>query len=180
MDSITSSYIDSVVNRASNRVMLDVGCGTNKEQGWIGMDSVDAPGVDVVHSMVKFPWPFEDNSIWHIRCVHVMEHVPMTCMCCEDQVDPLFRILDEFWRILEPGGKVRIVSPHASNTLRAWRDPTHRRAITEETFHYANAGKRVEWGVSHYPVACDFQVSYGFVTDEHGVIQDINVELMKP
>ena len=104
----------------------------------------------------------------------------MTCMCCADEPDPLLRVFDEFWRILEPGGKARIITPHASNLLRAWRDPTHRRAITEETFYYANAAKRKEWGVDHYPVSCDFQVTYGFATDEHGIIQDLNVDLVKP
>ena len=35
--------------------VLDVGCGTAKVNGAIGIDRINLPGVDVVHDLNKFP-----------------------------------------------------------------------------------------------------------------------------
>jgi len=143
------------------------------------MDMYPGPGVDVVHNMLDTPWPFEDNAVWHVRLFHVVEHLPMTCVCCYDKLDPLLAVFEECWRILEPGGQVRIASPHSTNSLRAWRDPTHRRAINEETFLYANMQQRRNLGVDHYPMQSNFNMTYGFVYDEHGNKLDVHATLIK-
>src|SRR6185437_110980 len=67
---------------------LDIGCGINKMSGWVGMDRIDADGVDVVHDFMDFPWPFEDNSVAEARAEHVIEHIPMLCMCCRNEKEP--------------------------------------------------------------------------------------------
>ena len=41
---------------------LDVGCGRDKIPGALGVDRVALPGVDVVHDLDSYPWPFEDSS----------------------------------------------------------------------------------------------------------------------
>jgi hypothetical protein len=179
MSDVISRYINNRIEQASKRIMLDVGCGSHKEPGWLGMDALAGPGVDIVHNMLDIPWPFEDESVWHVRLFHVLEHIPMTCACCADRFDPLLQTFEELWRILVPDGRARIVSPHSSNTLRAWRDPTHRRLINEETFLYANRARRQEFGVDHYPMKCNFDMTYGFVYDVHGQIQDVHAELIK-
>lgn len=176
---IIVDYINEAITRASKRIMLDVGCGSHKEPGWVGMDAIPGPGVDIVHNMLDTPWPFEDESVWHIRCIHVLEHLPMTCACCADRFDPLLATFEEFWRILAPGGKVRIAVPHSTNNLRAWRDPTHRRLLNEETFLYSNQAQREVFGVGHYPMKANFDMTYGFVYNEHGDRQDLHVELIK-
>ena len=42
--------------------ILDLGCGRNKVPGAIGLDLFPVPGVDVVHDLEAFPYPFENNS----------------------------------------------------------------------------------------------------------------------
>lgn len=157
---------------------LDIGCGAVKLDGWLGMDAVSLPTVDIVHDFLDFPWPLATASVTEARALHVIEHIPMLCMCCRQQRDPLFAFFDELHRILTPGGTVLIECPHATS-LRAWQDPTHRRAISEETFNYVSAQKRRDMQVEHYAIQCDFSVTYGFVTDPHGAIQDIRVTLTK-
>lgn len=179
-EELRSSVADQAISKAQKRIFLDVGAGTNTDPGWTRMDSIALPNIDIVHNLIDFPWPFEDESVWHIRAVHVLEHIPMTCVCCVDRPDPLLQIFDEFWRVLTPGGAVRIVCPYGRNISRAWRDPTHRRAITEETFNYCIKAMREKWGVAHYPISCDFTVTWGYVIDDHGEVQDLNVELTKP
>ena len=46
--------------------------------------------------------------------------------------------------------------------MRAWQDPTHKRAISEATFLYANKSWRVSQGLDRYPITCDFDFSYGY------------------
>lgn len=160
-------------------LQLDIACGSHKKDGWVGIDSAAIPGVDIVHDLLSFPWPIPDNSVTEARMLHYLEHIPMLCMCCRDRQDPLLQTFDELYRILAPGGTVLIECPHALS-VRSWQDPTHRRAISENTFSYANAQWRAEHGVEHYDVHCDFALTYGFVTDGHGAVQDIQAQLTKP
>ncbi len=39
---------------------LDVGCGSRKLPGALGMDILSLPSVDVVHDVNRTPWPFEE------------------------------------------------------------------------------------------------------------------------
>ena len=51
---------------------LDLGCGRSKKAGFIGLDCLVLPGVDIVHDLTKFPYPFEDgliDEIWMDQCV---------------------------------------------------------------------------------------------------------------
>ncbi len=112
---------------------LDVGCGPSKAKGAIGMDWVGYPGVDVVHNLEKFPWPFPDQSFDRIRARHVLEHV-----------DAMIPAMDELHRILRPGGVLQIIVPYFGR-YSAFRDPTHRRFCTWESFDYfvPGMGKQV-------------------------------------
>src|SRR4051812_23508639 len=104
--------------------IIDLGCGRNKTEGAIGVDLRALPGVDIVHDLDLFPYPFGDNSADEIRMNHVLEHVP-----------EMMRVMEEIWRVLKPGGLLHIRVPHCTGML-AWKDPTHRRSFTTESFEY--------------------------------------------
>ncbi|MHA1979217.1 MAG: hypothetical protein ACW98I_20110, partial [Candidatus Hodarchaeales archaeon] len=38
------------------RKILDVGCGTEKIDGAIGIDRVKLDGIDIIHDLDKYPW----------------------------------------------------------------------------------------------------------------------------
>lgn len=101
-------------------MILDLGCGTTKETGAFGLDNVQLPGVDVVHDLLAFPYPFADGSVNKVYLKHVLEHFELTNIQC---------ILREVYRILKPGGEVHVRLPHAFSVA-AWADPTHRHAFT--------------------------------------------------
>ena len=44
------------------KVQLDIGCGKNKKEGFIGVDQYPMEGVDVVMD-VRQKWNYEDNSV---------------------------------------------------------------------------------------------------------------------
>jgi SAM-dependent methyltransferase len=103
---------------------LNLGCGSLPEEGFVNVDAVGLPGVDVVHDLDTFPWPWEDGSVELVRAFDVFEHVGK----------PL-EFMRECWRVLAPGGVLSIHTCHWQSP-NAWTDPTHRRASTEQTFDY--------------------------------------------
>jgi SAM-dependent methyltransferase len=120
--------------------VLDVGCGNKKVPNAIGLDACLLPGVDVVHDLNCFPYPFAADSIDEIHINHVLEHIP-----------DVIATMEELWRISRPGAKLHIRVPHFTGIL-AWKDPTHRRSFTSESFGYFG-----ENGYSYYTHA-KFQV----------------------
>lgn len=170
----------SAISYKSNPVLisLDVACGSTCPAGWVGIDSVSLPGVDIVHDLLIFPWPIATESVAQIRCYHYLEHIPLICAHTRNQSDLLLQTFDELYRVLIPGGTVFVECPHASS-LRASQDPTHCRFISENTFAYTNQQWRIEHGVAHYPIRCDFDATWKFISDEHGAIQDIQVQMTK-
>jgi SAM-dependent methyltransferase len=93
--------------------ILELGCGANKTPGAVGVDRVDGPGVDVVHDLSRFPWPFPDNAFDEIRLSHILEHL-----------DKILPAMEEIHRIARPGAQVLIWTPHYSS-MNSWTDPTH-------------------------------------------------------
>ena len=112
------------------RRVLDVGCGSNKRRGAVGMDKLDLPGVDVVHDVEQLPWPLEDDSFDEIHCLHVLEHVA-----------DISGVMDELHRVTRAGGRVSIVVPYFAR-YSAFKDPTHRRFCTYESFNYFVDGEK--------------------------------------
>ncbi|HXJ89157.1 MAG TPA: methyltransferase domain-containing protein [Candidatus Binatia bacterium] len=130
----------AMCDHPASRTVVDIGCGQKKVRGAIGMDCVALPGVDVVHDLNTFPYPFAADSIDEIHAYHVLEHVP-----------DVMATMEELWRITKPGATVHIRVPHFSGIL-AWKDPTHKRSFTSESFGYFG-----ENGYSYYTGA-RFQV----------------------
>jgi len=94
--------------------------------GYVNMDIRELKGVDVVHDIQRFPFPFSDNTFESIIMNHVWEHI-----------EPKFRIclMNELWRISIPDGTLAIVSPHCLSAG-ACQDPTHYTCPNEFTFQY--------------------------------------------
>jgi SAM-dependent methyltransferase len=120
--------------------VLDVGCGNKKVPNAIGLDACLLPGVNVVHDLNRFPYPFSENTVDEIYINHVLEHVP-----------DVIETMEELWRISRPGANLHIRVPHFTGIL-AWKDPTHKRSFTSESFGYFG-----ENGYSYYTHA-RFQV----------------------
>lgn len=132
-------------------IKLDIACGKNKKSGFVGVDIWD--GADIVADLEKFPWPFEDNSVDEIFCSHYIEHTP-----------DLISFANELYRIMKVGAKAEIIAPYYSS-IRAWQDPTHLRAISENTFLYFNKDWRVINKLDHYPIVSEFDFECSYIID---------------
>jgi SAM-dependent methyltransferase len=108
--------------------ILDIGCGRNKAKGAIGMDRVKLDGVDIVQDLNALPYPFADNEFDEVRAIHVIEHL-----------DSVVKAMEEIYRILKPGGRAIIITPHYSDS-QSWNDPTHKWHLTSYSFRYFEPG----------------------------------------
>ena len=88
--------------RLKNKVLLNVGCGPFPDDNFINLDYAWTPQLDVCWDIVKKPYPFPDQSFEGIFTEHCLEHIPFD-KCLEN--------LKEFYRLLKPGGTVRIIVP---------------------------------------------------------------------
>ena len=126
--------------------ILDIGCGNHKIKGSTGIDSVKIKGVDIVHDLDKFPYPFKENSFDIIFANQVLEHLE----------SPLDKILSELCRICKPGGKIKVIVPHALS-VGAFSDPTHKKFFTYFTFDYFGSNEQSYYaksrdGISYYMI----------------------------
>lgn len=104
--------------------ILDIGCGKSKTDGAVGVDKFKLEGVDIIYDIEILPLPFKGNCIDKIICNSVLEHVTN-----------LVSIMEEFFRILKPGGLLVVNVPHGYSTNYI-TDPTHKRPFGVRTMEY--------------------------------------------
>lgn len=147
--------------REKSGIRLDIGCGGNKNQGFVGMDARPLPGVDIVWDVLKFPWPLPDESVLLATSSHLLEHIPPF------QTDPkliglidllssrgiisladvsefigtynskpqFIAFMDEVWRVMKVGGQFAISVPHGRSEG-FLQDPSHCNAMNEARWSY--------------------------------------------
>jgi SAM-dependent methyltransferase len=120
--------------------VLDVGCGSSKHPGAVGLDRSADTAADIVHDLDSFPYPLEDSSFDQILLQDVIEHL----------ADPI-RVFEELHRVSRDGAVIQLRTPHYSSVL-AYGDPTHLhyfstiaiRSLAEPRFaHYTSVRFRV-------------------------------------
>jgi SAM-dependent methyltransferase len=120
--------------------VLDVGCGSAKYPGAVGLDISPDTNADVVHDLDVFPYPLGDDAFDQVLMQDVIEHVR----------DPI-RVVEELVRVCRPGARIQLRTPHFSSML-AYSDPTHLhhfgveaiRSLAEPRFaHYTEVRLRV-------------------------------------
>lgn len=109
-------------------IRLDIGCGANKNPGFVGLDILPLSGVDIVCDLEEFPWPLPDECALMATASHVLEHI-------NPHKGVFINFMNEIWRVLKPGGQFAFVVPHASSHGYQ-QDPTHCNMINETTMHY--------------------------------------------
>ena len=73
-----ASAMTSTTPTPTPPVRLHLGCGRDIMPGWVNVDHVALPGVDVIADLdacARTRLPFEDDSVGEIRMSHVLEHM---------------------------------------------------------------------------------------------------------
>lgn len=94
----------------SGKEYLNLGCGQRIEKKLINLDYDWRPGVDICWDL-KNGIPLNSESIKGVFTEHCLEHVSF---------DVADRVIGEIWRVLKPGGIVRIVVPDGELYLRTY------------------------------------------------------------
>ena len=136
---------------AKKLLKLDLGCGKNPKQGFVGVDALDF-GQDVKADLRK-RWPWNDGSVEEVHCSHFLEHLT------QDERVHFFNELD---RVLVKGGKATIATPHWLSE-RAYGDPTHKMPpVVFFSYYYLNE----EWrkvNAPHTGYQCNLESTGGNV-----------------
>ncbi len=100
---------------------LNLGCGYNKLDGYVNVDSDPNCEPDTLAD-IEDSLPFEDNSVDEIVLNHVLEHLGQTTKV-------YFHVWKEMYRVLKDGALVLINVPH-HNHDNFHHDATHVRKVT--------------------------------------------------
>jgi CRISPR/Cas system-associated endonuclease/helicase Cas3 len=114
---------------------LNLGCGAQHLSGYINVDKFGNP--DFCFDLETFPYPWCDNSVAEIKLHHVLEHLGQ-------QTKTYLKIIQEFYRICQPGAKIHITVPHHRSD-RFFHDPTHVRPITAIGLSMFSKQQNREW-----------------------------------
>jgi len=103
---------------------INMGCGRDIKEGYTNVDIIKNKGVDVIHNLNEYPYPFEDSSVDEIYARDIMEHL-----------DNPNKFIRELWIIGKKGCKIKIITPHFSS-MYAWNDLTHKRPFGYFVFNH--------------------------------------------
>lgn len=155
--------------KSGEPILIDIGCGKNKKQGFLGVDIIAFEGVDVVMNAGKDKWPWNDGTVDEVHASHFVEHL---------EPNERIHFVNELYRVLKKPeydtagqiakGKATIIVPHWASQ-RAYGDLTHKwPAVSEFWFYYLDKDWRkvnaphsdfeeCGWGYK-----CHLQVNWGY------------------
>jgi len=126
---------------------LNLGCGFNKQKGYINVDKVDACRPDVLMDVEYLPWSFKSNEIDEVLFNHSLEHMGQT-------PEIFLGIVKELYRVCKPGARIQINAPHPRHDS-FMGDPTHVRAVSPEMLALFSKKENLRWqeaGVANTPL----------------------------
>lgn len=125
---------------------INLGGGEEKIEGFLNIDRVSLPTVDIVAD-ISHGIPLADNSVIEVRANYILEHIA-----------DVTALMEEIYRICKPGALVKIRVPYFKSTA-AFKDPTHRSFFTERTFEYFDADFTASHALPEYKLKLNFKVT---------------------
>lgn len=149
-----------------NKLKLNIGSGEDYLDGYINLDINTNSNANIIRDLER-GLPFDDNKFDEIYCSHVLEHIKS-----------LFFVMNEFWRVLKPGGILIIKVPHGDSEM-AYSDPTHIRRFCQYTFtHFTKSRFKAKWP-AHPEIKCIFEILE--IRDQHNekdpIVEEIYVKM---
>lgn len=105
-------------------MILNLGCGAERMEDAVNVDSAKLPSVDLVHDLNTVPWPLPADRFERIFATDLIEHLD----------DPVV-FLEECWRVASTDGVV-LIQTVEGGSHNHYTDPTHKRGFTLESFDY--------------------------------------------
>ena len=140
VDRLLAGMVPQLGPRVAGLPRLNLGSGSDRRSGYVNLDRVALPEVDVAGTLDPPALPFADGRFGLVLCIDVLEHV--------DAVSAL----REIHRVLAPGG-VAVISAVHFTSRNLYIDPTHIRGFSVRTFEFfaPSVGNRPHnWHRSYY------------------------------
>lgn len=134
---LASGKDKSVEIRAEDGIKINLGAGQDQKEGFINVDLVDLPGIDIVHNLIEFPYPFKDEVADEIHAIDVVEHL---ANYTADNRPSVVAFVEEAHRILKTGGVLYMQMPGWKAEF-LWIDPTHVRGFDIQSFDFFDPTK---------------------------------------
>jgi len=97
-------------------LLINLGCGENSSSEFVNVDVRSLSNIHHVHDIRRLPM-FSSDSADLIYVCHALEHIPRV---------ELSRVLQEWRRVLRPGGTLRISVPDFDVLLSVYRESSRR------------------------------------------------------
>lgn len=175
---------------------LHLGCGKRYIPGFVHIDAVDYPHIDHVSTIDHLPF-IQDQSVELIYTCHVLEHFKR---------NDVERVLREWYRILKPGGVMRISVPDFAKLCEVYQRTSELGLVIGALFgrqdylyniHYnvfdfdslstllKQTGycdvKHYDWRQTEHAEVDDFSQAYiPHMDKENGIMISLNVECIRP
>lgn len=171
-----------------------LGCGARHIPGFVHVDARPAPHVDHVGPIERLPW-LADDSVSLIYASHVLERFGRY---------QIFDVVSEWYRVLRPGGILRLAGPDFNKAARYYLEHGDIREViglvvgsqADGDFHRAlfdevNLGEllldvgfasvdRYDWrGTEHAAIDDLAQAYLPHLDKESGTLVSLNVEAIK-
>lgn len=115
-----------------NNFKIDLGCGSCKKKGTIGVDIEPYAGVDYVLDLQNEALPFPDRSVNYVHSSHFLEHI--------ENPAPVFR---ELGRVCQDGAELEFWTPYG------WSNPAfvlgHKIFFNEDHYLHICVSHRDYW-----------------------------------
>ena len=132
-----------------------LGPGEHIYPGWLHLDAV-LHHADIIHFDAREPLALPSNSMDYVFSEHMIEHITYA----DGQ-----RLLQEISRVLKPGGRVRIATPHLQQVCALAKND-----INETQKNY------IQWINTHFPAPridrAAFPINNMFYTYSHAFVHD--------
>jgi len=131
------------------KTKLNIGSGFRPKTDYVNLDIDIRTYPDVLRDIRK-GLPFDDNRFEEIYTSHVMEHL---------EWEDFYFVMREFWRVLNPKGKLIIIVPYYKHPYSAF-DIDHKIVITDRALNcfmkgygsVSGIGRHVTQGYAYFNI----------------------------
>ena len=134
---------------------LNLGCGSNKQNGYINVDKFDTCRPDLLMDVESLPWRFDSSEVDEVLFNHSLEHMGQ-------DTETFLGIVKELYRVCKPGATVQINVPHPRHDS-FLGDPTHVRVVTPAMLALFSKRENRQWqetGVPNTPLGLYLDVDF--------------------
>jgi len=141
-----------IILKKNSPIFLNLGSGPRgiKSVNWLNLDGFYDTNVEYRLDFSR-PLPFEENSFEGIFCEHVIEHFDF---------ENGGKLLSECYRILKPGGIIRIIVPHGRKILQGYFNAPDFISKYKETSSGLPMEAVNQWFYQRYEHQCIYDAEY--------------------